>query len=445
MQPHVAIELSSPPLRSLTADASPPPAATAQAPAVAPTLRTVGRWAALTLLFAGIVISRRPDVLLHPQFYAEDGQAWYADAHNLPALHALFLPIAGYYQFFQRAVALVLSPLSLTATPLAYAIVAMTVQTVPALVFASRRLRGVIADDKSRALIAGVYLLVPNLELSGNLTNTQWHLAVLAFVLLLASPPRSRAGRALELAALLFAGLSGPYAFFLVPLGLLMHRTDLGVAWRRVQLSVLGATAFIELGVMLVASTPRTHGTLGVSPVDLALILTNQFLSHIGTWGFARPAAATAALVATLIALVLFAGFRRGPRPLRFFIVFALAVMATGMISPYGRLLENRPAWDLMATGGLDNRYFFMYSVAVVLCGVVLLSGFRQPQRTLALSAAALAAFALPAMLGQWQYIAIPSENLQHYATVLAEAPRGTVVSIPISPKGWSMRLIAPG
>lgn len=444
MQPHVAIELSSPPVRSPPADASPRAAASAHAAAVAPTLRTAGRWAGLTLLFAAIVISRRPDALLHPQFYAEDGQAWYADAHNLPALHALFLPIAGYYQFFQRVVAFVFSPLSLTATPLAYAIVAMALQTVPALVFASPRLRGVIADDRQRALIAGVYLLVPNLELSGNLTNTQWHLAVLAFVLLLASPPRSRAGRALEIAALIFAGLSGPYAFFLVPLGLLMHRRDLG-AWRRIQLSVLGATACIELGVMLAASTPRTHGTLGVSAVDFPLILANQFLSHIGTWGFSPSAAGTAALVATLIALVLFAGFRRGPRPLRFFIVFALVVMATGMISPYGRLLDNRPIWDLMATGGLDNRYFFMYSVAVVLCGIVLLSGFRQPQRRLALAAAALAVFAVPAMLGQWQYLAIPSQNLQHYATVLAEAPRGTVVSIPISPKGWRMRLIAPG
>ena len=445
MQPHVAIELSSPPVGSPRADASPRAAASDHGRAVAPSLRTAARWAGITLLFAGIVISRRPDALLHPQFYAEDGQAWYADAHNLSAVHALFLPIAGYYQFFQRFVAFVFSPLSLTATPLAFAIVALTLQTIPALVVASPRLRGVIADDRARVLIGGVYLLIPNLELSGNLTNTQWHLAVLAFVLLLASPPRSLVGRALEIPALIFAGLSGPYALFLVPLGLLMHRKDLGVAWRRIQLSVLAATGVIEVGVMLAASTPRTHGTLGVSVVDLPLILANEFLSHVSSWGFSRPAAGTAALVATLIALVLFAGFRRGPRPLRFFIVFALAVMATGMVSPYGRLLENRPAWDLMATGGLDNRYFFMYSVAVVLSGIALLCGLRRPQRWIALSAAALLVFAVPAVLGEWQYIAIPSENLQHYAAVLRDAPRGTVVSIPIYPKRWSMQLIAPG
>ena len=445
MQQHVAIELSRPPVRSPPTEASPGAAASVRGPAASAALRTVGRWAGLTLLFAGIVVSRRPDALLHPQFYAEDGQAWYADAHNLSAVHALLLPVAGYYQFFQRVVAFVFSPLSLTATPLAYAIVALTMQTIPALVFASPRLRGVIADDRARALIAGVVLLVPNLELSGNLTNTQWHLAVLAFVLLVAAPPRSRTGRALEILALIFAGLSGPYAFFLVPLGLLMHRKDLGVAWRRIQLSVLGATGLIEVGVMLAASTPRTHGTLGVSAADLPLILANQFLSHLGNWGFSPPATTTAALVATLIAIVLFAGFRRGPRPLRFFIVFALAVMATGMISPYGRLLDNRPVWDLMATGGLDNRYFFMYSVAVVLSGIVLLCGLRQPQRRLALLGAAVLVFAVPPVLGQWQYVPIPSQNLEHYAAVLRGAPRGTLVSIPISPRGWSMQLIAPG
>jgi len=29
------------------------------------------------------IVSRRPDVILHPQFYAEDGVVWYAQAYSL--------------------------------------------------------------------------------------------------------------------------------------------------------------------------------------------------------------------------------------------------------------------------------------------------------------------------------------------------------------------------
>lgn len=400
-------------------------------------------WAGLGLVYAAIVVSRRPDALVHPQFYAEDGQAWYADAHNLPALQALFLPLAGYYQFFQRFVAFVLTPISLTMTPLVYALVAFTVQMLPALVFASGRLRSVIRDDKTRWVIAAVYLLIPNLELAGNLTNTQWHLALLAFVLLLAEPPRSIVARILEVVALVFAGLSGPYAFFLVPLGLVMHRRRLGPGWRRVQLSVLGGTGLIEIAVMVLVGVSRSHTTLGISLHDVPLIAANQFLSRLGEWGFSSAATAPALLVAVLIALVLVAGFRRGPSALRYFVALSLAVAATGLIAPYGRLLENRPAWDLIATGGMDNRYFFMYAVAVVFAGIALAVSWRRPLRTAVLAAAALLFFVVPAVLGQWQYIALPSENLQQYQIVISQAAPGTIVSIPIYPKTWTMQLIA--
>lgn len=400
-------------------------------------------WAGLGLVYAVIVVSRRPDALLHPQFYAEDGQAWYADAHNLPALQALLLPLAGYYQLFQRLVAFVLTPVGLAMTPLAYALVAFAVQTLPALVFASGRLRTVVRDDRTRWLIGGVYLLIPNLELAGNLTNTQWHLAVLAFVLLLATPPRSTAARAFDIAALIFAGLSGPYAFFLVPLGVLMHRRELRLGWRRVQLAVLGVAGLIECAVMVLSGVSRPHGALGVSLQDVPLIFANQFLARIGEWGFSRNAVAPALLVTLFIILVLVAGFRRGPSALRYFIVFAFAIAATGLLAPYGRLLGNRPAWDLIATGGMDNRYFFMFSVAVIFAGVAVIVTWRPRLRVAGFGAAAAVLFVIPSAIGQWQYIAIPSENLQHYEAVLNQAPPGTVVTIPIYPQNWTMQLMA--
>ena len=43
-------------------------------------------------------------------------------------------------------------------------------------------------------------------------------MAVLAFLVLVAAPPKSHRGRGFDITVLVIAGLSGPYVFFLLPL-----------------------------------------------------------------------------------------------------------------------------------------------------------------------------------------------------------------------------------
>src|SRR5581483_8205835 len=52
-----------------------------------------------------IVSSRRPDAMVIPQFYAEDGAVSYSEAYSL-GLHTLLLPRSGYFQAVPRLVAL---------------------------------------------------------------------------------------------------------------------------------------------------------------------------------------------------------------------------------------------------------------------------------------------------------------------------------------------------
>ncbi len=46
-------------------------------------------WAAAIVATAALLILRRPDAVLHAQFWAEDGVVWFADAYNFGALQAL--------------------------------------------------------------------------------------------------------------------------------------------------------------------------------------------------------------------------------------------------------------------------------------------------------------------------------------------------------------------
>jgi hypothetical protein len=57
------------------------------------------------LLATAVIVLRRPDVIFHAHFYAEDGAVWYADGYNLGWLHALTITAGGYVNTLQRLVA----------------------------------------------------------------------------------------------------------------------------------------------------------------------------------------------------------------------------------------------------------------------------------------------------------------------------------------------------
>jgi len=405
--------------------------------------RGIGIAAVLSLGYAALVVLRRPETFTQPQLYAEDGQSWFADAHNLPLLQALITPLGGYITLFQHLVGIVVAPLGLTRTAFAFAIIATVVQVTPALMFASPRLRNLVASDAARVAIAAIYVLIPNAELTGNLTNTQWHLAALAFLVLVAAPPRTRWGRVFDLAVLTMTGLTGPYAVFLLPLGLLLHRSQLD-RWRRIELAILALTACVQLGVLLGAMhhVARTSGALDVSIPNFVRIFANQMLMRGTRLSISNAGLSLAIAIDVGIIILLVGGLRRGPRSLRYFIWFALAVVASGLAVPYGRTLDNRPIWDVVATGGGDSRYFFFLALAVVLSAMALFRGRSLPRLPLSWGAALVFAVVLAGAVGNWRYGPLKAEHLDRYQAIIDHAPPGTVVTIPIDPRGWRMQVV---
>src|SRR2546426_117604 len=76
-------------------------------------------WCLQLVVFAlafAAVVSRRPDAISNPQFWAEDGQVWYAEAHAR-GLRSLLSPYAGYFQTLPRVVAVAAQILPLTWAP----------------------------------------------------------------------------------------------------------------------------------------------------------------------------------------------------------------------------------------------------------------------------------------------------------------------------------------
>jgi hypothetical protein len=139
-----------------------------------------------------IVFSRRPDAILNAQFFAEDGQRWYADAYRL-GLRSLLIPDegGGYLHTVPRLAALLSLLFAFSRAPLVMNLCAITIQVLPVTIFISSRFISI--PLWKRLLVCLLYLGTPNsYGTNANATNIQWHLGLLACLVLLALPPINR-------------------------------------------------------------------------------------------------------------------------------------------------------------------------------------------------------------------------------------------------------------
>ena len=182
-------------------------------------------WA--TILFHGavfvsgflIIFSRRPDAILNAQFWAEDGQRWYADAYHF-GLRCLLMPdeLGGYFHTASRLCGLIALVVPFSLAPLVMNLCAIVIQILPASIFLSSRFSNI--GLAKRLLMAFVYFGLPNsYEVNANATTVQWHLALLALLVLIALPAKGWKWRLFDSVALVLISLDSPLGVLLVLVG----------------------------------------------------------------------------------------------------------------------------------------------------------------------------------------------------------------------------------
>ena len=396
-----------------------------------------------------LVASRRPDGITNPQFWAEDGTVWFAQAYNHGALSALLSPWTGYVQTFSRLVAAVSLLVPFRDAPLVFNVAAVLAQALAPFFLASSRLASVIPDRRLRLLAAVLWIGAPNgFEIQSNVTNAQTHLALLSLLIVLADAPPTRAWATFDVGALLLGGLSGPTCVLLVPVATLAWLRDRH-HWRLVVLGTILVPATIQLSVYLATGgAGREHTALGATVVRLVQIIGGQvFLAGMfgvkfyerlfldGGWSFA-----VVPLLAAIGGLALLVHTLRVSRsaPLRLFVLFATLALAAALSSP---VLSAVPRWDGLRLPNVGGRY-----VAPAILGwlaVLLWSACADP----AASARDTARLALVAVLLigvplDWR--AAPRADLEfpRHAERFEQRRPGKRIRIPIPPEGWKMKLV---
>jgi hypothetical protein len=388
-----------------------------------------------------LIFSRQPDALLHAQFFAEDGKIWFTDAYNNGWFTSLFKAQDGYFQTLPRLAAALSLLAPLAMAPLVMNLAGLIIQTLPVPVLLSRR-SSAWGSLSLRATLAFTYLAMPNCsELNVTIEEGQWHLALVACLLLLASAPANRAWKVFDTVIFILCGLTGPFAILLVPVaGLrLWQRREQFMRW---PFGILVCATTIQAFVLL--ATQRERWPLGASAELLIRILSGQvFLGAIlGSNGLG-----TLDMMPFLVCVVIAGSllttfcFLKANAEWKLFLLFSATVFAASLCAPFTP--GSRPgstAWLMLArTSGI--RYWFFPTLAFSWTIVWYLLG--RPNRRVSQSiGATLMALMLIGIVRDWRIPPRADLHFAAYVKAFEASPPGTVVTIPENPQGWTIRLV---
>jgi hypothetical protein len=388
-----------------------------------------------------IVVSRRPDTLLNAQFFAEDGVVWFRDAYKL-GFHTLLMPQASYLHTLTRLIALLSLLVPFSFAPLVMNLCAITVQVLPVNVFLSSRFSQI--PIRVRLLASFMYLALPNTyEIDANITTIQWHLTLLACLLLLAQPTTKRGWRVFSVIVLVLISMDGPTGILLLPVAA-------GVWWKRrnacarMNLGLLIPGAVIQVVSVILMWHTRLIAPLGATFPRLVTILARQiFLPSLLGLSTISPIVSEGSLslievaaAALGVALLLYA-LRYAPVELKLLILFAFTVFALCLARPLAGPPDRRQ-WVWLCAPGCGNRYYFLPMLSFL--AALIWMAFGASHRKIRYFAMALLLLLPIGIYSDWSYPVFKDFNFKAYAAQFERAPSGTKFSIPVNP-GFIMEL----
>lgn len=407
------------------------------------------RWLFFILLIifsTSIVILRRPDAVTNPQFYAEDGTLWYSEAYNNGLISPLFMPQNGYFQTISRIGAAISQYFSLYQAPLVLNVLAILIQILPVVFLLSSRFDRLIPSHLFRIMIGLVYLFLPHAkETHANITNAQWRLAILMFLVIIAAIPKNIYWKIFDYLILLVAALSGPFSILLLPV-FLLHQY-FSKEKKPIHLAIVSVAAVIQLiSSYFTLSEGRSHAPLGTNFLLFFKIISGQifvagllgsdffsYMQHLALWNSGLLPVAIGISGFSMIGYA----FWKSTLELRLFIIFAALILAAALVTPQVSL--DKPQWEIMAaTSG--NRYYLFPIIAWILAIIwIFIKSTSKSMQTLA--GILFALFLFWGIPKDFHYKPFIDTKYFKQVNEFKALPSGTSFDFKICPKGWKMNL----
>ncbi|HEU5340725.1 hypothetical protein, partial [Edaphobacter sp.] len=276
-------------------------------------------------------------------------------------------------------------------------------------------------------------------EMIGTVTETQWFLALCAFLLILAKPPDSLGRKIFDIALLLLSGFTGPFCFVLLLIAVTLPKAATG-RWRRVVTGIFLAGSTVQLCELILNHSHRYSLALGATPQLFIQILGSQV--YFGTLLGSNVLASMLPLKVVLVAiiagsLIVACGGILSPVMRRFILLTAILFLAA-LASPTTAQFPGKSAWQLLARSP-GARYWFLptltFAWSIAFC-------LQSKKQLLRIAAFPLAVVMLFGIVRNYRCPAFAdtqfAQNVAHFQTL----PKGSKQSIQVTPAEWKMVLI---
>ncbi len=415
----------------------------------------------LLLLAASVILFlRRPEALLSPQFYAEDGTVFFKDAYELPFWTSVFKPYAGYFHVIPRIFAECISLFPVRYAPLFYNSFSLLIAAVSFCWIWLPHFRHLIRSDLARLFVALLFLFSPNQEALMKLAYAQWYILLWLTLCCFMLPLRSRSGSLLLTVAILLSVWTSAISFILLPVWILRiffvdhFQKKLVASVTAASLAVLAAIFFVHS-----SDAAEAAASTGIS-ADLVTGMLHAIIYKVICTGVLGPtitfslfsAGWTYVYAASFVLILLTVAFYNLQK--REMLIFTLACLYIGIASVFFFILRSNFVLSFVRGEGVrvHDRYFFLASSLLIL--MLFTTGYHYAQKKLhapwnrILPSAALVVWAALYAMDfpmQWTRInfewAIYAKQIEYAEKAAALNGQSYMLQIPINPFPWRIQL----
>lgn len=398
--------------------------------------REVGLFVTACLLCTGMLYFRRPDAFTAPQFYAEEGRNFFAEAWN-EGWPSCINGLAGYFHLYPRVLANAALALGVPVLYMPHVFNAgALVAYLLVWFYTFARLPCGLIGRFFGVLATG---LVPmGNEVWMNQTNVQWVLALIIPLICFGKPPAGRLARVIDGCVLVVCSLTGPFAVVMAPLLILYPwRAQRGSGWALLSRPpvLLALSAGVTIVELLTFGTVQRTVPLPLPPTGhvqgVAHVLFDQlwfpFVS-IGVRSVPFPVQVVAIAAALMFLVLVWRKAQGGARP------FVQAALGAAVCVIVATIIGYRDMLIVLSPFDSSIRNFYLPVVLMLWAVLCVPIRYRVPH---------LWSFSL--LFAWWIVQTIvfigPTRFVDlHWERSAALIGKEAVV-VPIQPPGWAMRL----
>jgi hypothetical protein len=402
------------------------------------------------LLFAGLLVARRPDCIRNPQFWAEEGARFFVDAHERSVWINLATHSLGYFYLSIRLVSQAAAHVPLQHAPLVLVLSALGIQAAVPLFILSSRCANWMGPFPFRFASALLYCGMPNsFEVHCIALNARVHLVILAALIIVSPPPLTSRGKVFDATVLILTGLSGPYALLLAPMALWRHwQAPTSTNWRNC-LILFVTFGFAIFAAVMSGGQRAGNIQLGASFWEGVRVIGGQlvigFLLGEKTYAAILHQSwfdAAAAMSLLFLVLLLIVIIKWGRTELRYLLLIGFGSLAMALAAPVGS--QDIPHWRaLWSVPGCGQRYYFL-PMATLLFALATLAGRAKQWWWRVLAAGLLVLIGAMGARVDWVLPPFTDFHFRTYVALYRSLPPGSYMTVPINPPGWQMKVRKP-